>query len=138
VERYIGKLSPQVYALLRIVAGFMFACHGAQKLFGVLGGFQGESGNTAPLLSMMGAAGIIELAGGILIMIGFLTSWVAFICSGEMAVAYFLAHFPRGLFPLVNRGELAALYCWFFLFVATRGAGLWSVDGLMSRSKAAL
>ena len=136
MERFLGKISPQIYALLRIVAGFLFACHGAQKLFGVLGGFGGEPGNTTPLFSMMGVAGIIELVGGILILVGLLTSWAAFICSGQMAVAYFMAHFPIGFHPLTNGGELAALYCWYFLYVASRGAQAWSLDSLVFRSKA--
>jgi putative oxidoreductase len=137
VKRYLGRISPQIYALLRIFAGFMFTCHGAQKLFGVLGGFGGEPNNTAPLFSMMGAAGVIELVGGILILAGFLTPWVAFICSGEMAVAYFTSHFPRSFFPLVNHGELAVVYCWLFLYMASRGAPDWSADSLISRSEAA-
>jgi len=136
MDRYLGRVSPQIYALLRVSAGFTFASHGAQKLFGVLGGFGGEPGSTAPLFSLMGAAGIIEFFGGILILVGFLTSWAAFICSGEMAVAYFFAHLPRGWFPLINGGELAVLYCWLFLYVASRGARVWSVDRLVFRSRA--
>ena len=92
MERMLGKFSPQIYALFRIVAGFLFACHGAQKLFGVLGGFGGEPGNTAALFSMMGLAGVIEFGGGVFIMLGFFTGWVAFVCSGQMAAAYFMAH----------------------------------------------
>jgi putative oxidoreductase len=123
MERVLGRFAPQIYALLRIVAGLMFACHGAQKLFGVLGGTQ------MPLMSMMGLAGVIEFAGGLLIAIGFLTSVAAFLASGEMAGAYFMAHAPNGLWPIRNGGEMAALYCFLFLYVASRGAGPWSVDG---------
>ena len=92
------------YALLRIVAGFLFLCHGAQKLLGVLGG------NQAQLMSLMGLAGVIELVGGLLIMLGLFTGYAAFVCSGQMALAYFMAHAPRGFWPVVNKGELAALY----------------------------
>jgi putative oxidoreductase len=122
MERILGRFSPQIYALLRIVAGLLFACHGAQKLFGVLGGQQ------MPLMSQMGLAGIIEFGGGLLIAVGFLTSIVAFIASGEMAAAYFTAHAPRGPVPIQNGGELAVLYCFLFLYIASRGAGMWGVD----------
>lgn len=122
MERVLGRFSPQIYALLRIVAGLLFACHGAQKLFGVLGG------QPMTLMSRLGLAGVIEFGGGLLIAVGFLTSIVAFIASGEMATAYFLSHAPRGSFPIQNGGELAVLYCFLFLFIATRGAGMWGVD----------
>jgi putative oxidoreductase len=122
MERILGRFAPQCYAIMRIVAGLLFACHGAQKLFGVLGGQQ------VALASMFGAAGIIELVGGLLIAIGFLTGTAAFIASGEMAYAYFTMHAPRGGFPIQNGGELAALYCFVFLYIAARGAGMWGVD----------
>jgi putative oxidoreductase len=136
MERFIGRFSTYIYALMRIVLGFLFACHGAQKLFGVLGGFGGEPGVTAPLFSLMGLAGIIEFSGGILIAVGFLTSWVAFLCSGQMAVAYFMAHAPRGFFPITNGGELAALYAFVFLFVASKGAEKWGIDSAFLRKSA--
>ncbi len=118
------------YALLRIVSGFLFLCHGAQKLFGVMGGTQRE------LMSLMGLAGVIEFVGGLALMLGFMTGIAAFISSGQMAVAYFMAHQFRtgedgmmlGWFPIENRGELAVLYCFLFLFIAMTGAGKWSVD----------
>ncbi|HLE20869.1 MAG TPA: DoxX family protein, partial [Vicinamibacteria bacterium] len=116
MNRYLGKFSPQAFALLRIVAGLLFAQHGAQKLFGLLGGF-GESGGTAALFSLMGLAGVIEFFGGLLVAVGLFASWAAFLASGEMAVAYFMAHAPQGFFPIQNRGELAALYCFLFLYV---------------------
>lgn len=128
MERFLGNYSPHLYAILRIVAGIMFAMHGSQKLFGWPG-----DGNTVELASMMGVAGIIELVGGILIAIGFLTSWAAFIASGEMAVAFFMAHFPQDWNPLVNQGETAVLYCFLFLYMAARGSGIWSVDAAMNR-----
>ena len=127
MERFLGKYSEHLYALMRIIAGFLFACHGAQKLFGILGGFGGQAGATAPLVSLMGLAGIIEFFGGVLIAAGILTSYAAFIASGEMAVAYFMAHFPQGFWPLQNRGELPTLNCFLFLYVAARGAGKWSL-----------
>jgi putative oxidoreductase len=119
--RFLESYSGYLYATMRVVAGFLFACHGAQKLLGVLGGFRGTAGATAPLISMMGLAGVIELGGGILIMLGLFTRIAAFIASGQMAVAYFMAHFPRGFWPIQNNGELAALYCFVFLYIAARG-----------------
>jgi putative oxidoreductase len=131
MERFLGAHSNTLYALLRIVAGFLFACHGAQKMFGVLGGFGGEAGATAPLFSLMGLAGTIELVGGVLILLGLLTRWAAFIASGQMAVAYFMVHFPQGFFPIANGGELAALYSWLFLYFASQGGRKWALDGLL-------
>jgi putative oxidoreductase len=122
MERILGRFGPQLYAIMRIVAGLLFACHGAQKLFGVLGRQQ------VALASMFGAAGIIEFVGGLLIAIGFLAGTAAFIASGEMAFAYFTRHAPRGTFPIQNGGELALLYCFVFLYIAARGAGMWGVD----------
>jgi putative oxidoreductase len=128
MERFLGPYSAYLYAVVRIVAGLLFACHGAQKLFGVMGGIDGR-GATAPLMSMFGVAGIIELVGGLLIAVGLLTGWSAFVASGEMAGAYFMAHAPRGFWPIQNTGELAVLYCFVFLYIASRGAGVWSVEG---------
>jgi putative oxidoreductase len=123
MENILGRFAPYLYALLRIVAGLLFACHGAQKLFGVLGGQQ------ASLMSQFGLAGVIEFGGGLLIAAGVFTSLVAFIASGEMAFAYFQAHAPRGTFPIQNGGELAVLYCFLFLYFAARGNGALSVQG---------
>lgn len=128
MERWLGKYSDFFYALMRIVAGVLFACHGAQKLFGVFGAPKMD----APLMI---AAGVIEFVGGILIAVGLLTSIVAFICAGEMAVAYFKQHAPGGLWPIVNKGELAVLYCFVFLYIASRGSGILSVDALMGKAK---
>jgi putative oxidoreductase len=122
MEKVLGKLAPQIYALLRIVAGLLFAQHGAQKLFGALGG------KAVPLVSQMGLAGVIELVGGLLIAIGLFAGLAAFIASGEMAFAYFMAHAGKGLFPIQNGGELAVLYCFVFLYIAARGSGALSVD----------
>ena len=127
MEKWLGKYSNFFYALLRIVAGVLFACHGAQKLFGVLGG-------TKQTDMLMQAAGVIEFAGGILIAAGLFTSIVAFIAAGEMAVAYFKQHAPGGVWPIVNRGELAVLFCFVFLFIASRGSGILSIDALRGKS----
>ena len=129
MERILGRFAPQIYALLRIVAGFLFLCHGAQKIFGVLGGTQ------MPFASMIGLAGFIELVGGLLIAIGFLTGYAAIVSSGEMAAAYFMAHAPKGGAPIQNGGELAVLYCFLFFYIAARGAGVWSVDGTIGSGK---
>jgi len=129
MERILGRFTAQIYALLRIVAGLLFACHGAQKIFGVMGGSQMD------YMSMMGLAGFIELVGGLLIAIGFLTGYAAIVSSGEMAAAYFMAHAPKGGMPIQNGGELAVLYCFLFFYVAARGAGVWSVDGTIGSGK---
>ena len=117
------------HALLRITAGLLFMMHGGQKLFGWFGG-PGGQGGTVELASLMGFAGILELVGGALIVIGLLTRPVAFLLSGEMAVAYFMAHFPNGFWPIENQGEPAALFSFIFLFLAFNGAGPMSVDAL--------
>jgi putative oxidoreductase len=115
MEKHIGKFAPYAYAALRIVAGLLFATHGAQKVFGAFGG------TAVPLMSQAGAAGVIELVCGLCIALGVLTGWMAFLASGEMAVAYFQVHAPNGVWPVMNRGELSVLYCFLFLYIATRG-----------------
>lgn len=127
MERFLGPYAAYLYAVMRIVVGLLFACHGAQKLFGALGGVD-DRGASAPLFSLFGVAGIIELVGGLLVMVGFMTGYAAFIASGQMAAAYFMVHFPRGFWPIENGGELAVLYCFVFLYIAGRGAGTWSID----------
>ncbi len=117
---------------LRIVAGFLFTLHGAQKLFGVLGGNQVDT-----LMGQRGIAGILEFFGGLLIMVGLFTRPVAFLVSGQMAVAYFIAHAPQGFWPIMNRGELAAFYCFTWLFFCAHGAGKFSIDGWLADRKAA-
>jgi putative oxidoreductase len=121
MQRSIGRFSERMYAVMRIVVGLLFACHGAQKILGLLGG------QRVDLVSLYGLAGLIELLGGVLVAIGLLTSWAAFVASGLMAVAYFMAHFPKGFWPIRNGGELAVLYCFVFLFIAVHGDGPWSV-----------
>ena len=128
MERFLGKYSSCLYATLRIIAGLMFAMHGSQKLFAWPGG------NAAlPLASLMGLAGLVESIGGLMIAFGFLTSYAAFIASGEMAAAYFKAHAPQSALPLLNRGELAVLYCFLFLYIAAQGAGDWSLDAMKKK-----
>ena len=126
MEKVLASFAHYAYAIMRIVVGLLFFCHGAQKVFGWFGGMDGQP---APLTSLFGVAGIIELVLGFLITIGFLTSYAAFIASGQMAVAYFMAHYPKSFWPLENQGEPAVLFCFVFLYIATQGAGIWSVDG---------
>jgi putative oxidoreductase len=122
--------APRLLSVLRIVAAFVYVMHGTSKLFGVPAT---RSGATVELLSRLGAAGVIEVVGGGLILLGLLTRPAAFVCSGEMAFAYFLAHAPRGPVPLQNGGELPILFCFIFLYLAAAGAGAWSVDALRRR-----
>jgi putative oxidoreductase len=118
----LRRFEPYAYALLRIVAGFLFLFHGLQK-FGLLGS------PMVPLASKLGAAAVIETVGGLMIMVGFATSPVALLCSGEMVYAYFTIHLPRGTWPIQNQGELAALYAFIFLYISTRGGGMFSLGG---------
>ena len=120
---FMSRYTEQCYALMRIVTGLLFLWHGSQKLFG----FPKESGDMPAFITYV--AGPIELAAGILVAIGLFTRPVAFIASGLMAAAYWMAHGPHHVFPLLNGGELSALYCFVFLFISARGAGIWSVEG---------
>jgi putative oxidoreductase len=131
MTKFLGRYSEIFYALLRIVAGWCFLLHGTDKLFGWPGG-----GEPVPITSLYGLAGIIELVGGLLILLGLFASWAAFIASGEMAVAYWMAHVggvEDFLFPLVNRGESAVLFCFLFLYVAAKGAGKLSVASALNK-----
>ena len=131
LDSFSTKWTLRVLSVLRIAVGLLFIEHGTQKLFGFppsaqpAGAFQ--------LFSLMGIAGVLEFFGGLLILLGLFTRPVAFLLSGQMAVAYFLAHAPQGLLPLQNRGELAALYSFVFLFLAVAGGGTWSFDHLLWR-----
>jgi putative oxidoreductase len=120
--KFLRNFEPVAFTLFRVVFGFLFGCHGAQKLFGVLGG---HSQIHNP---MMLVAAIIEFGGGILIMLGVFTRVAAFIASGEMAVAYFMVHAKGGFVPIVNHGELAVIYCFVALFIACHGAGQFAVQ----------
>ncbi len=151
MDRFVGKYAPHFYAVLRIVAGLMFALHGSQKLFG----FPPSSRPAAPLNALMAFGGVIEFVGGLMIAFGLLAGFAAFIASGMMAVAYFMAHASRGFSPVVggasspysqleliflpiaNGGELAVLYCFIFLYIAARGSGVWSIDSLTGRTRTA-
>lgn len=123
----LGGYTEEVYALTRFVVGFLFACHGAQKLLGVFGPLRGAPSALDPI------AGVIELAGGVMVALGLLAGPAAFIASGEMAVAYFMVHASNGFWPILNNGEKAALFCFIFLFIAARGSGRYSVDALRAR-----
>jgi len=122
--------SPRLLSVLRIVAGFLILEHGMQKLLGLPAPMPT---GTVPLLSFFGFSGALELIGGLLVMLGLFTRAAAFILSGEMAIAYFMAHAPQGFWPLLNKGELAALYSFVFLYLAAAGGGVWSLDHLLWR-----
>jgi len=122
----MGNWRDRALALLRIIIGFTFACHGAQKILGMFGGMGGHAAHPG---SLPWFAGVLELIGGALIILGLFTRPIAFIVCGEMAVAYFLSHAPRGLLPIKNGGELAVLYCFIFLYLFVAGPGSFSLDG---------
>ncbi len=126
-----GSFADITLSLLRVVSGALFMQHGAQKLFGVLGREEAVA-----VVSLMGLAGALELVGGLAIVLGLYTRPVAFILSGQMAAAYFMAHFSQAFWPIMNRGELPILYCFLFLFFSAAGGGSYSLDGLV-RKKAA-
>jgi putative oxidoreductase len=134
------RFADPVYCIMRLIIGLIFACHGGQKILGFPGGGHGAEG-----LTLFG--GIIELVGGFMIAFGFLTRIAAFISAGEMAVAYFMVHAAgkaighaptptEQFFPILNKGELAVVLCWVFLFMFFYGPGRWSVDALLSKGKA--
>ena len=131
MERFLGRFEPYFYAILRIIAGFLFIWHGTQKLFG----FPPSNQPAQSLNALMAVGGTIEFVGGLLILIGLFAGFAAFLASGMMAVAYFMAHASGGFLPLVNRGELAVLYCFVFLYIASRGSGPLSVDSLIFRDR---
>jgi putative oxidoreductase len=115
---------PRILSVLRIVTAFLFTQHGAQKLFS----FPAPPQAAHPLFSLIGVAGILEFFGGLLLLIGLFSRPVAFLLSGQMAVAYFMAHSPQGFWPILNRGELAVMYCFVFLYLFVAGGGSWSID----------
>ncbi len=129
-DSFFVSWTPRLLSILRIITAFLFIAHGAQKLFGFLAppGMPGF-----PLLSQMGIGGVLEFFGGLLLLLGLFTRPVAFILSGMMAVVYFQMHAPGGFWPLQNKGELAVLYCFVFLFLAVAGGGAWSIDHLWKR-----
>jgi putative oxidoreductase len=128
-KMFISKYEVQVYSILRIVAGFLFLWHGSQKLFG----FPPEAQAIPQYITFI--AGPIEFLGGLLVMTGLWTRWAAFICSGEMAFAYWTVHGTHALLPLMNGGEMAIIYCFLFLFISARGSGEFSIDHFMERRR---
>ena len=118
--------APHLLSVLRIVTGFLFMAHGGQKLLG----FPAPMSKPVELMSLMGLAGTLELFGGALVLVGLFTRPVAFVLSGEMAFAYFMAHAPQSFWPLLNRGDAPVLYCFVFLYLTAAGAGPWSLDRL--------
>jgi putative oxidoreductase len=123
-ESFVSTWAPRGLSILRIVVAFLFMSHGLQKILA----FPVARAVETPLWSLSGVAGLLELVGGALLLIGLFTRPVAFLLSGEMAFAYFIAHAPHGFWPLLNRGELAALYTFVFLYLAAAGGGPWSLD----------
>ncbi len=122
---YMDGWAPQALGVLRIVTGLQFLEHGTQKFLS----FPTRASPAAPdLISLLGAQGCIEVVGGLLIIVGLFTRPVAFILAGDMAVAYFMSHFPRSFFPALNSGDAAILFCFVFLYLAAAGGGLWSLD----------
>jgi len=130
----MNRFADVTHSLLRIVAGVLFICPGAMKLLGWFGGMPGNpgGGGLPPLLAV---AGVIELVGGVAILLGLFTRPVAFIASGQMAFAYFIGHFPRGFWPIQNQGEPAVLFCFIFLFLSASGAGSFSLDHMLRRRR---
>ena len=127
------KWAPYLLSILRIVAALLFFEHGTQKLFGYP---PGQPFTGFPNFSMLGIAGMLEVAGGLLILAGLFTRPAAFILSGEMAVAYFMAHWPRSFFPINNLGEITAILCFYFLFLSAAGGGAWSLDRVLNTPRA--
>jgi putative oxidoreductase len=127
---WLTRWQPQLLAILRIVAGLLFLEHATSKFFAFPVPFP-----VHPLPPLLVAAGVIELVGGALITLGLFTRLAAFIASGEMAVGYFMMHFPQGFWPLVNKGEAAILFCFVFLYLAAAGPGAWSIDGARLRNE---
>jgi putative oxidoreductase len=133
---FLSRWSPQLLSVLRIMTGLLFIAHGTVKFFQFPPDPNGAGGAGPPLFSLIGLAGLIELVGGALITVGLWTRIVAFIASGEMAIAYFMAHAPQNFYPIRNNGELAIMFCFVFLYIAAAGPGPWSVDAMMQRGRA--
>ena len=127
LNSFYSRGSQCMLSILRIVSALLFMQHGAQKLFGFLAPMQATLHS---LLSLMGIAGVLEFFGGLLLVLGLFTRPVAFVLSGQMAVAYFMVHAPKGLWPLQNGGDLAFLWSFVFLYMAVAGGGAWSLDRL--------
>jgi putative oxidoreductase len=133
IQTQAAMWAPRLLSVLRIVAALIFLEHGTQKLFG----FPARAASMGPdTFSLLWFAGVIETVGGVLLLVGLFTRPVAFILSGEMAFAYFLSHAPRNIFPALNGGDAAILYCFVFLYIAAAGGGVWSLDRARSRDAA--
>lgn len=130
-QSFYAQWTPRILGVLRIVTGFLFLQHGMAKLFGVP---HVAMFDNLQLFSLLGLAGVLELVGGLLVLIGLFTRPTAFILSGEMAMAYFMAHAPKGFLPLLNQGELAVVYCFVFLYLAVAGAGAFSIDAARGKT----
>lgn len=129
ISTMLTRYSPYIYAILRIIVGLSFLLHGTQKIFGI------PSGKApVPITSLIGIAGVLEVLCGLLVALGLWGSYAAFLASGEMAAAYFIAHASKGFLPIVNGGELAVLYCFIFLYMAAHGSGIWSVDAFLNKT----
>jgi putative oxidoreductase len=128
MDEFCAKWQPYFLSVLRIMIGLLFLEHGTGKYLGFP-----HLERVPPALSLPGIGGMLELVGGVLIVVGLFTRPVAFLLSGEMAVAYFVAHFPRGFFPMLNAGESAVLFCFVFLYLFFAGPGPWSIDAMMKR-----
>jgi len=129
LNAFYATWSPRLLSVLRIVSALLFMQHGSQKLFG----FPPSPQLSGPLPPLLLTAGVMEFFGGVLLLLGLFTRPVAFLLSGEMAVAYFSSHAPRGLWPVLNGGELSVLYCFLFLYLSVAGGGAWSVDALRKK-----
>ena len=128
MERWLGRYSETIYCAMRFMLGLAYACHGAQKLFGAFGA---QAATDKPLMLL---AGVIEFFGGLLIALGLKAGYAGFIASGQMAAGYFMAHFPGGFWPILNKGELAMVYCFVFLYIAAKGSGAISLDGALRKA----
>ena len=129
-ESFRATWSPRMLSVLRIIVGLLFLEHGLSKYFG----FPGPSPATFQVFGLLGLAGAIETVAGVLVTVGLFTRTAAFIASGEMAFAYFISHFPRNFFPMLNQGDAAILYCFIFLFIALEGGGPWGIDAARSKT----
>jgi putative oxidoreductase len=125
---FLDRWSPRLLGVMRIIVAFLYTQHGAQKLFGFYGSAHSP-------FSFMGFAGILEFFGGLLVLFGLFTRPVAFLLSGQMAVAYFMVHAPKGFWPIANKGDLAVIWCFVFLYLAAAGGGAWSLDRLLKREQ---